>query len=61
MAVEFRWTDEKVEELITLFEEKPCLFNTKLKDYFNRDKKKKALEEIATALGVTGKLPFGSQ
>ena len=61
MAVEFRWMDEKVEELITLLEEKPCLFNTKPKDYFNRDKKKKAHEEIATALGITGKLPFRSQ
>ena len=61
MAGEFRWTEEKVDDLISLFEEKPCLFKTKLKEYFNRGKKKKALEDIATALGVTGELRFYSQ
>ena len=57
-TVEFRWTEERIEELIVLFEDRPCLYNTKLKDYFNRDKKKKALDEIAAALGATGKLYF---
>lgn len=58
MAVsEYRWTEERVEELISLFEERPCLYNTKAKDYFNRDKKKKALDEIAAVLGATSKLP----
>ena len=32
-----------------------CLYNTKLRDYFNRDKKK-ALNKIAAVLGITGKL-----
>ena len=55
MAVHSRWTDEKTERLIMLLEERPCLYNTKLKEYFNRDKRKKALEDIATTLGVSGK------
>ena len=49
------WTDEQVEHLIALFEERPCLYNTKIKTYFNRDLKKKANEEIAEALSITGK------
>ena len=48
------WNDERVDLLISLLEERPCLYNTKLKSYSNRDKKKKALEEIATALSMTG-------
>lgn len=47
-------TVSAVSELITLYEEKPCLYNTKLKDYFNRDLRGKALQEIADKLGRTG-------
>ena len=49
------WTDERVEDLIALFEERPCLYNTKIKTYFNRDLKKKAIEDITEAPGITGK------
>ena len=38
-------------------DERPCLYNTKLRDYFNQDKKK-ALDEIAAVLGITGKGGF---
>ena len=31
---------------------RPCLYNTTLKDYFNRNSKRKALEEIATTLAT---------
>ena len=56
---EHRWTDERTERVIALFEERPCLFNTKIKDYSNRDKKGKAYDEIANAMGhVTGKQDF---
>ena len=44
------WTEGMVSELITLYEERPCLYNTKAKDYFNRDLRRKSLEEI----GKTG-------
>ena len=48
------WTEGVVSELITLYEERPCLYNTKAKDYFNRDLRRKSLEEIANILGKTG-------
>ena len=51
-----KWTEERVDELIMLLEERPCLNNTTLKDYFNRNSKRKALEEIATTLAIAGKL-----
>ena len=38
-TVELRWTEERVDNLIALLEEKPYLYNTKLRGYFNRDKK----------------------
>ena len=52
---EHRWTEERIDTLITLLDERPCLYNTKSKDYFNRERKKAALEEIAEVLGITGK------
>ena len=42
----FEWTEVNVGELITLYEERPCLYNTKSKDYFNRNYRSKTLEEI---------------
>lgn len=50
----FEWTEVNVSELISLYEERPCLYNTKSKDYFNRDHRSKALDEIAKKLGTTG-------
>ena len=46
------WTPEKISELN---EEKPCLYNTKHKDYFNRDLRGKALSEISEVIGLEGK------
>ena len=51
----FRWTDQRIDKLITLFEDRPCLHNVKSKNYFNRDLRRKALAEIGTALGTSGK------
>ena len=53
--MELRWTEERADDLIALLDERPCLYNTKLRD---RDKKKKALDEIAAVLGITGMLRF---
>ena len=47
------WTTETVSDLIDLFEERPCLYNTKHKDYFNRDLRSKALE-ISREIGFPG-------
>ena len=48
------WTLEKVEEFIELYEERPCLYNTTMKDYHNRCARKKAIDELATSLEVSG-------
>ena len=56
-TLELRWTEERIDSLITLLDERPCLHNTKIRDYFNRHKKK-APNEIAAVLGITGKLSF---
>ena len=43
-----------MDNLVGLRDDRPCLYNTKLRD---RDKKK-ALDEIAAVLGITGVLRF---
>ena len=50
--VEFKRTEERVDELIMPFEERPCLYNMKPREYFNRNKKTSALDDIATALTI---------
>ena len=50
---EFKWMEERVDELITLFEEErpyACLYNMKSREYRNR--KIFALDDIATALAI---------
>ena len=44
---EKRWTDTRIDSLITLLKSHPCLYNTSLKEYINRDLKKKAMENMA--------------
>ena len=53
---DFKWTDEKTEDLISMYECRPWLYNVKLKEYSNRDKRKKGMEEIAKHFGLSGKL-----
>ena len=48
------WSVERISALIDLYEAHPCLYNTKSKDYHDRDCRVKAIAEIATALEVTG-------
>ena len=50
----FYWSDEKQQVLIDIFQEKAYLYNTKHKDYFNRDIRNKVLNEMATEFGTTG-------
>lgn len=48
------WSTERTSDLIDLHEDQPCLFNSKHKKYFNRDRRSKALSEIAAALDFPG-------
>lgn len=43
---EGNWKDEEIEMLITLYEERPCLWDVSHKDYMNRDTKEVAYSEI---------------
>ena len=49
---EFKWTEERLDELITLFEETTyaCLYNMKPREYRNR--KTFAFDDIATTLSI---------
>ena len=48
------WTSDKVSELIGLYRDHPCLYNTKHKEYHNRDLRSKAMDVISTTMGLTG-------
>ena len=55
-AKQCAWTNEKIAELIDVFETKPCLYNTKHIEYHNRDLRRKALSEISEMMGFSGKV-----
>ena len=48
------WTEDHVEQLIALYEEHPCLYDNKSKDYSDRDIRSTAVKEIAAAMEATG-------
>ena len=56
MAKPYYWTDYCLELLIDLYQERPSLYNTKHPDYFNREKRNKALSDMAKLIGTTGNL-----
>ena len=49
------WTCAEEDRLVTLWQEKPCLFNTGLNEFSNRNIKRQALTELAEALNRPGK------
>ena len=53
MAI-YTWTHDKLVEFNDLYKERPCLYSTKHKNYFNRDTRSKALSEITSATEFPG-------
>ena len=54
MAMAYSWSMQKTFRLIEFYEENPCLYNTKEKQYHDRSLKSRVLVEILTALDVSG-------
>ncbi|KAL5515722.1 hypothetical protein EMCRGX_G000929 [Ephydatia muelleri] len=50
------WNYENIEQLIELYEQRPCFYDTKSKDYFNRDVRSVALQDIAKVLNTTASI-----
>ncbi len=48
------WTTEKVTELIDMYKQYSCLYNTKDKDYHNRNLRSQAISNLAKAMGCEG-------
>ena len=46
--------DSQTEEFIELLKQNPCLFNTTIADYKDRNKKQKAIENIGSQLKKSG-------
>ncbi|KAJ8028548.1 hypothetical protein HOLleu_30817 [Holothuria leucospilota] len=53
MEEEFIWSHEKTCRLIFLLENSPCLYNTRLVEYKDRNKRNQAFAEIARKLYIT--------
>ena len=51
----FTWKESTTEKLLQLYRDNPCLYDSKCKDYHNRDTKRKVLEDIARTIGVSSK------
>lgn len=54
------WTKEKINQLIELYEKNECLWNHWHESYKSREKRKRAINEICTALRVS-KFEFGKK
>jgi len=50
----FFWRDDLVQELIEMYRERTCLYDSKSKDYHNREMKKRCYEEMAEQVGASG-------
>ena len=50
------WTYEREDELVTLWQGRPCLFDISCNEYSHRGEKYRALGVIADQLGTTGKV-----
>jgi hypothetical protein len=48
------WSDENIFKLITLYQQRACLYNIRDKDYHNRIKKRLAMAEIAKEMCTSG-------
>ena len=46
------WTEERVLELIALYQEQPCLYDTKSKLYLDRNRRTKTLNQISRKIGA---------
>lgn len=51
---DFSWTHEKTFKLIFLFEKAPFLYNSRLLDYKDRNKRSDAIAKLARELETTG-------
>ena len=49
-----KWTDEHTQTLIMKLEKYPCLYNTALKEYHDRNERKTCYEAMTNVLGVSG-------
>ena len=49
-SVGFSWSRKSISKLTELYEQRPCLYNTTLKVYFNRNLQSKSMAEMKVAL-----------
>lgn len=50
------WNEELEDKLVDLWEENECLYRVSAGSYRDRQKKRNAIEKIATTIGLTGML-----
>ena len=55
MAMAYSWSAEKTFQLIELYEANQCLYDTKAKQYHDRNLKSRVLAEMAADLDVPGR------
>lgn len=54
----FVWKESMVDQLIILFRDNPCLYDTNYDDYHDKDQKKASFEKMAEELGITSECMY---
>ena len=54
-SFEIEWTSEREDILISMWEERACLYDVSSKDFRNRDRKRQAWAEIAQYFKTSGR------
>lgn len=49
-----KWTDEVTEKFINELERHPCLYNTTIKEYHDRNKRKQSYDALSEVMHMTG-------
>ena len=52
---EHQWTDSDVRDVIYMWQQEECLYNTKNKDYHNSTKQSRSIERISVEIHAPGK------
>ena len=52
---EHQWTDSDVRDLIYMWQQEECLYNTQNKDYHNSTKRSRAIERLSVEIHVPAK------
>ena len=55
----WKWTEERTETFISELKKYPCLYNTTMKEYHDRNERKNCYEALSQVMNVSGEYTIG--